>query len=119
MKIGLFVLLLLLPSLLQARGDDSSRVIVKIRCGHRVFEANSTSLQQTIELTQGKFMLLTYPQAEIVNMVKVLGADGNVLLLTKSLDKTIILKTESLGKGAYQMEIGSGAQKMNRTLVVL
>ena len=99
--------------------DDSSRMTVQIRIGERVFVANATTLQQTIELSQGKLILLTYPQAEIVNMVKVLGADGSILLLTKSLDKTIILKTQSLTKGAYQMEIGSGAQKMNRTLVVL
>ena len=119
MKTWFFIITLLVPTFNWAANGDSSRVFVKIQLGQRTIDAAEAQILQTIELNQGKLVALHYPQAEVVNAVKISGADGAVLLLTKSLDKTIILQTESLTRGAYQIEISSGNQKISRKLVVL
>jgi hypothetical protein len=59
-----------------------------------------------------------YQEAEIINIARVLTAQGELMLETKSLDGIIYLATSSLPAGRYTFEVSSGEQRAKGLLVV-
>ncbi len=91
---------------------------VSIKCGRLQISSSEMPAQKTIAIDRGKVMALYYDREEVVNSVKVSTPEGEVILLTKSLDKAILLQTTSLTPGEYLIEVGSAGQKIESRLVV-
>lgn len=97
---------------------EENTTFVSIKCGNVKISNKEFSAQKTIAIEHGKVMALYYDREEVVNSVKVSTAAGEVLLLTKSLDKAILLQTTSLTPGEYVLEVSSAGQKIESRLVV-
>lgn len=104
-------------SALGVRADDAV-AFVSIKCGNVQISRQELPAQKTIAINRGKVMALYYDKEEVVNSVKVSTLAGEVILLTKSLDKAILLPTTSLTPGEYVIEVGSAGQKIESRLVV-
>lgn len=99
------------------RAEDGA-AFVMIKCGNVQITSKELPAQKTIAINRGKIMALYYEKEEVVNSVKVSTLSGEVILLTKSLDKSILLPTTSLTPGEYTLEVGSAGQKIESRLVV-
>jgi hypothetical protein len=97
---------------------EENTAFVSIKCGTLQISSKEFPAQKSISIDRGKVMALYYDKEEVVNSVKVSTTAGEVVLLTKSLDKSILLQTISLTPGEYVMEVGSAGQKIMSRLVV-